>query len=53
MRRLGSFLLWSLQDECTYNNAGAQGLTRRVWFYRGQYVGQTTNNACSNGLAWD
>ena len=40
-------------DECTFNNASGGGQTRRVWFYRGQYIGQTTDNSCSDGLVWD
>lgn len=42
----------SAVDECTYNTAGG-GLIRRVWFYAGTYIGNTTNNACSTGLTWD
>jgi hypothetical protein len=40
-------------DECTYNEAAGAGQVRRVWFYRGQYIGNTTDNQCAFGLAWD
>jgi hypothetical protein len=41
------------QDECTYNLGAGAGQTRRVWFYRGEFVGQTTDNRCANGIDWD
>ncbi len=40
-------------DECTYNTAGVGGQIRRVWFHRGVYVGNTTNNSCAFGIIWD
>jgi hypothetical protein len=36
---------------CTFNTAPVG--VRRVWFYNGPFAGQTTNDACSTGLAWD
>ena len=37
--------------ECIFNDGG--GGQTRVWFYAGQYIGNTTDNSCAFGLAWD
>ena len=38
-----------LQNECTYSN----GSPFRIWFYAGQYVGNTNDGFCEFGLVWD
>ena len=39
-------------NQCTFNEAPPP-LPRRVWFYTGPFVGQTTNDVCAFGLVWD